>query len=150
MSIKAALCLMTLALGLAVRPVAAHAPRLEPVVGTWLIRQPDAPFPLHLYVFNADHTLQQANPDAGDPRTSDSDGKGAWKRSGSKVRGKWVEIMADRLTHKLTGYGEFTFEVTVAADRLTGTGSFIGYDADGKVTIGPIEAPFTGTRVAAP
>lgn len=49
----------------------------DPVVGTWLVEQPAAPFPLHLYVFNADHTMQQANPDAGNARTSDSDGKGA-------------------------------------------------------------------------
>ena len=139
-----------LTLALAAGSASAHAPAPDPVVGTWLVQQPAAPFPLHLYVFNADHTVQQANPDAGDPHTSDSDGKGAWRRKGSKVSGKWVEIMADRTTHKLSGHGEFTFTVTVAADRLTGAGMFTGYDADGKVVAGPIDAPFTGTRISAP
>lgn len=142
--------LLPLACVFAAGSASAHSPSSDPVVGTWLVEQPAAPFPLHLYVFNADQTMQQANPDAGDPRTSDSDGKGAWRRKDGKVSGKWVEIMADRLTHKLTGRGEFTYEIDVAADNLTGTGTFLGYAADGKVFVGPIAAPFTGTRVTAP
>jgi hypothetical protein len=58
--------------------------------------------------------------------------------------------MADRLTHKLVGRGEFTYEIAVAGDHLTGTGTFLGYDAEGQVVAGPINAPFTGTRVIAP
>ena len=127
------------------RPV---APDL--VVGTWLVEQPAAPFPLHLSVFNADHTMQQANPDAGDPRTSDSDGKGAWRRHGQQVTGKWVEIMADRTTHKLTGRGEFSYQIDVSGDRMAGTGTFYAYDAAGNVVAGPIAAPFTGARIVAP
>ena len=131
-------------------PVSARAPTTDPLVGTWLVEHPTAPFPLHLYVFNADHTTQQANPDAGDPRTSDSDGKGGWARRGTRVVGKWVEIMADRTTHKLTGHGELSFEVSVVGDRLTGTGTFIGYDTAGKVVVGPLPAPFTGAQVTVP
>ena len=127
------------------RPVSADA-----VVGTWLVEQPAAPFPLHLYVFNADHTMQQANPDAGNPRTSDSDGKGASQRRGNRVTGKWVEIMADRTTHKLAGRGEFSYEIEVSGDRLTGSGTFFAFDAAGNVIAGPIAAPFTGSRVTAP
>lgn len=41
-----------------------------PIVGTWLVQDPNAPFPYHLYAFNADGTMQQANPDGGDPRTA--------------------------------------------------------------------------------
>jgi hypothetical protein len=37
----------------------------NPVVGAWLVHDPNAPFPYHMYVFNADGTMQQANPDAG-------------------------------------------------------------------------------------
>ena len=48
------------------------------IVGTWIVRDSAAPFPVHMYVFNADGTMQQANPDAGDAKTSDSDGKGVW------------------------------------------------------------------------
>ena len=46
------------------------------IVGTWFVEDAGAPFHQHMYVFNADGTMQQANPDAGDPTTSDSDGKG--------------------------------------------------------------------------
>ncbi len=49
------------------------------IVGTWFVKASDAPFPYHMFVFNADGTMQQANPDAGDANTSDSDGKGIWK-----------------------------------------------------------------------
>ncbi len=38
----------------------------NPLVGAWLVQDPNAPFPFHMYVFNADGTMQQANPDAGD------------------------------------------------------------------------------------
>ena len=113
------------------RPVSADA-----VVGTWLVEQPAAPFPLHLYVFNADHTMQQANPDAGNPRTSDSDGKGAWQRRGNRVTGKWVEIMADRITHKLAGRGEFSYEIEVSGDRLTGSGTFFCLRRSGQCHCG--------------
>src|SRR5579872_7514210 len=76
------------------------------IVGTWVVRDSAAPFPVHMYVFNADGTMQQANPDAGDPKTSDSDGKGVWISDATGVRGKWVEVTADRATHKFAGRGE--------------------------------------------
>ena len=58
------------------------------VVGAWIVRQAGAPFPMHMYVFSADGTVHQANPDAGNPRTSDSDGKGIWIMRNGKVMGK--------------------------------------------------------------
>ncbi|WP_296675869.1 hypothetical protein [Novosphingobium sp.] len=122
----------------------------DPVSGVWLVEHPTAPFPLHLYVFNADHTMQQANPDAGNPRESDSDGKGIWLRKGNRIVGKWVEIMADRTTHKLTGRGELTFELTVSGNRITGTGSFTQFDAAGLRKGDLIDAPFTGSRITVP
>ena len=135
---------------LSASPIAARKIAADPVVGTWIVEQPAAPFPLHLYVYNADHTMQQANPEAGNPRTSDSDGKGAWRRRGQQVTGKWVEIMADRTTHKLTGRGEFSYQIDVSGDRMKGTGTFYAYDAAGNVVAGPIAAPFTGARIVAP
>jgi len=75
----------------------------NPVVGVWFVNDVDAPFPYHMYVFNSDGTLQQANPDAGDPNSSDSDGKGIWAADGGRIKGKWVEVMADRVTHKFPG-----------------------------------------------
>ena len=44
-----------------------------------------------MYVFNADGTMQQANPDAGDPSTSDSDGKGIWVADGNRIRVAWFD-----------------------------------------------------------
>ncbi|MFM5922942.1 MAG: hypothetical protein ACKOPG_01985 [Novosphingobium sp.] len=122
----------------------------DAIVGVWLVEHPTAPFPLHLYVFNADHTMQQANPDAGNPRSSDSDGKGVWTRRGDRITGKWVEIIADRTTHKLSGRGELTFEIVLSGDHLTGKGTFLLYDPAGARTGDAIDAPFTGTRVKAP
>ena len=150
MTMKLRSLMLPMILVLSASPLGARQIAADPVVGTWLVEQPAAPFPLHLYVFNADHTMQQANPDAGNPRTSDSDGKGAWRRRGQQVTGKWVEIMADRTTHKLTGRGEFSYQIDVSGDRMTGTGTFYAYDAAGNVVAGPIAAPLTGSRIVAP
>lgn len=106
----------------------------NPIVGSWLVTDPNAPFPLHIYVFNADGTMQQANPDAGDPRASDSDGKGIWIATGSHVTGKWVEVIADRATHQLTGRLEVTFDFKVSADGFTGRESIRAYDEHGSLT----------------
>ena len=60
----------------------------DPAVGAWFVKAPDAPFQYHMFVFNADGTMQQANPDAGDANTSDSDGKGVWVKTGNnKIKG---------------------------------------------------------------
>ena len=128
----------------------AAAPAADKVVGVWLVRQEGAPFPMHMYVFNADGTLQQANPDAGNPRVSDSDAKGIWFRRDRKIVGKWVEISADRATHHFIGRGELTFELILTGNRLTGSSTFRGFDANGKPNIGPIMVPFEGSRVTFP
>ena len=121
----------------------------SPIVGTWIVKDEAAPFPYHMYAFNADGTMQQANPDAGDPKTSDSDGKGAWIATVQGVRGKWVEIIADRQTHKFAGFGEVTFELTVKGDRLVGTESFRLNDEGHKLVDGPFPSKLSGTRVTA-
>ena len=118
----------------------------SPVIGTWLVHDIEAPFPMHMYVFNADGTMQQANPDAGDTHGSDSDGKGVWSGTGSHVRGKWVEIMADRATGRFTGRGEYSFETAVSGDRLKGHGTMQLFDANG-VRGRQIQTTFTGERV---
>ena len=56
----------------------------NPIIGAWLVNEDAAPFLYHMYVFNADGTMQQANPDAGDKRSSDSDGKGVWVAGGKR------------------------------------------------------------------
>jgi hypothetical protein len=120
------------------------------VVGVWIVHHDPAPFPYHMYVFNADGTMQQANPDAGNATRSDSDAKGVWAKRSGHIVGKWVEITADRATHRYSGRGELSFDIVVDGDKLEGQGSFVGYDPDGKMVVGPVPAPFTGTRVTLP
>lgn len=103
------------------------------IVGAWLVNDPNAPFPYHMYVFNADGTMQQANPDAGDPRTSDSDGKGMWIADGSHVNGRWVEVLADRVSHQYAGRLEIAFRLAVAGDRFTGTETVSSFDEHGTL-----------------
>jgi len=123
----------------------------NPVVGAWFVKDVDAPFPYHMYVFNADGTLQQANPDAGDPNSSDSDGKGIWITDGERIKGKWVEVIADRATHKFTGRTEISFDIKVTHDTFAGTETARSYNANGIVTDGPTPlANFEGKRVTYP
>ena len=129
-----------------VSPLAA-AEKLPPIVGVWLVKDSAAPFPWHMYVFNADGMMQQANPDSGNPRTSDSDGKGVWKMVDGRVRGKFVEITADRATHKFIGIGEISFDLAVTGDQFEGTGTARFYDADRKPTEGPFATSLSGSRV---
>lgn len=111
-------------------PIGSHSS----IVGAWLVSDPNAPFPLHMYVFNADGTMQQANPDAGDSHASDSDGKGIWIADGDRVKGKWVEVIADRASHRSTGRLEVTIHFTVRGDRFTGTETIASYDEHGNLT----------------
>jgi len=140
-------CLFGLA-GCAALPRTAAA--LAPIVGTWIVKDPVAPFPYHMYVFNADGTMQQANPDAGDPHSSDSDGKGVWAARGGRIVGRWVEITADRTTHKYSGRTEISFEIRADGDALTGTETVKIYDANEKLTELPAGPAFQGTRVTLP
>jgi hypothetical protein len=56
----------------------------NPIVGAWFVKAPGAPFEYHMFLFSADGTMQQANPDAGDANTSDSDGMGVWLTDGDR------------------------------------------------------------------
>jgi hypothetical protein len=123
----------------------------NPVVGAWLVKDPNAPFPYHMYVFNGDGTMQQANPDAGDPHGSDSDGKGIWVADGKRIKGKWVEVIADRATHQFAGRLEISYDITVKGDSYSGSESVRMYDAAGNVTASPdTPAQFQGSRVKFP
>jgi hypothetical protein len=125
--------------------------RTTPIVGAWLVKDSGAPFPFHMYVFNADGTMQQANPDAGDPGTSDSDGKGVWKTENDTIKGKWMEIVADRITHKFAGRTEINFALKVNVDTFSGTENFRSYNADGTLTGASTRpAPLEGKRVTLP
>ncbi|WP_264946579.1 hypothetical protein [Sphingomonas canadensis] len=120
------------------------------IVGTWIVRDSAAPFPVQLYVFSGDGTMEQANPDAGNPRSSDSDGKGVWKAAGERVRGKWVELSADRETRRYTGRGEMSFDLKAEGDRFSGTATIRFYGPDDRPLGDPIATTLSGTRVTPP
>jgi hypothetical protein len=118
-----------------------------PIVGTWFVKTPEAPFQYHMFVFNSDGTMQQANPDAGDPNTSDSNGMGMWVPDGDRIKGKFVEVTADRTTRQFVSRGEISFLIRVNGNVFTGTASAIFYDAKGLRLRGPLSATLEGQRV---
>ena len=124
-----------------------QTPSPSPVVGAWYVRVPGAPFEYQMYLFNADGTMQESNPDAGDARTSDSAGYGAWTSDGDTITAKFVEITADRRTHAFVTRGEVTFDLAVDHDHLTGSAVGRFYDARGKLVFGPVHAGMDGSRV---
>ena len=112
------------------------------------MKAPEAPFPLHMFVFHSDGTVQQSNPDAGDPNTSDSDLMGAWRPNGDGFKGRLVEITADRTTHQFVSRGEISFTVKVSGNAFSGTASAVFYDANGQQVRGPLQARLEGERVS--
>jgi hypothetical protein len=54
-------------------------------VGAWIVKIPDAPVPLHMFVFHSDGTVEQSDPDAGDPNSSDNNLMGAWRADGQRL-----------------------------------------------------------------
>lgn len=117
------------------------------VVGVWFVTFPDAPFKYHMCTFHSDGTMEQANPDAGDAHTSDSDGMGVWVREGGKIRGKFVEVTADRTSRQFVSRGEISFTLDVDGDRFAGQAVGKFYDLDNKLTAGPVSTAMQGTRI---
>ena len=150
-ALPAALCLLAAAIFfLALFDDDSGTPDPDPVVGAWFVNAPDAPFAYHMFTFHADGTMSQANPDAGNPGTSDSDGMGVWKRSAGTIVGKFVEVTADRATHKMATQGEISFQFVVKGDSFTGVAEAHFYDVDGKHVRGPLPTGLSGNRVKVP
>ena len=117
------------------------------IVGAWIVRIPEAPFPLHMFVFHSDGTVEQSNPDAGDPDTSDSNLMGAWLAEGDGFRGKVMEITADRTTHQLVSRGEISFTLKVSGNVFSGKARAVFYDVNGQPVREPLQARLEGERV---
>jgi hypothetical protein len=117
------------------------------IVGAWIVTIPDAPFPLHMFVFHSDGTVEQSNPDAGDPHTSDSNLMGAWRADGDGYRGKVVEITADRASHHFAARGEISFALKVSGNTFGGMASATFFDAGGHRVSGPVQVKMEGERV---
>ena len=124
-----------------------QAASAKKVVGVWIVRFPGAPFKYHVMTFHADGTLQQANPDAGNALTSDSDGMGVWEIRSGKVVGKFVEITADRDTRAFTSRGEISFSFEIISDKFAGTAVANFFDLDEKLVFGPVNTAMDGSRV---
>ena len=121
------------------------------IVGAWRVDAEGAPFVAHLALFHADGTLLIHNPDAGNPRTSDSLGVGVWKVDGehpNTIRGVFEEIMADRDTHQCVQRLRVTFTLT-----LDGANAFRGpAEATSMPRMEPASGPdnqasLIGTRI---
>lgn len=117
------------------------------IVGTWVVSIPDAPFPIHMFVFHGDGTVVQSNPEAGDPKTSDSNLMGVWVRDGDGFKGRLVEVTADRTTHDFVSRGDITFRVTVSGNALHGSALAVFHDAYWHQIGIPIQAKMDGERV---
>jgi hypothetical protein len=144
----AALGIAALCLGApACHPISGGRAAPPPIVGAWIVRIPEAPFPYHMLIFNSDGTVLQSNPDAGDPHTSDSNGLGVWVADGERIKGKFVEITADRTTRQFVSRGEISFRIKVTGNAFGGDASATFYDAAGGRIRGPLAATLEGQRV---
>ncbi len=143
----ATLGIAALASGIAGCRIASVRNGVVPIVGAWIVKMPEAPFPLHMFIFHADGTVQQSNPDAGDANTSDSSALGAWQPDGDGIKGKVVEITADRTTHKFVSRGEISFLIKVGGDEFSGNASATFYDESGTRLRGPLRVSIRGKRV---
>jgi len=97
--------------------------------------------------FHSDGTVVQANPDAGDPNTSDSNAMGLWHQDRGGIKGKLVEITADRTTHQFVSRGEISFSLHVNGNTFSGTASATFFGSDGQRLRGPVGATVEGQRV---
>jgi len=139
--------LMTMVGGRIVHDGGGFSAARDAVVGVWVVEAADAPFPQHDFVFNADGTMQQANPDAGTALLSGSDGMGIWVRDGQTVKGKFVEIVADRSSREFESRGEISFEFAISGDHFRGTASASFFGPDGALVRGPMPTPLKGRRL---
>ena len=120
------------------------------VAGVWVVSAPDAPFARHVFTFHADGTMLQANPEAGNPHTSDSVGMGLWQAFGDRVVGRFVEVTATRATREDAGTGIVAFDVTLDRDgnRFVGRAEATFTAADGRprAPAAPRSTPLEGVR----
>jgi hypothetical protein len=91
--------------------------------------------------------VEQSNPDAGDPDTSDSNLMGAWQADGDRYKGKIVEITADRISHRFSARGEISFTLKVKGNAFEGTASATFFDTSGHPIKGPVQVNMKGERV---
>lgn len=119
----------------------------HPIVGVWTVTAPDAPFARHVFLFHADGTMLQSNPEAGNAATSDSVGMGVWRAAAGAVRGRFAEVSADRATRAPAGDAVVAFTIEVDGDRFTGTADATFRDVHGALRSGPHTTSLEGQRL---
>jgi hypothetical protein len=77
-------------------------------------------------------------------QTSDSNAMGVWLPDGTRIKGKLIEITADRTTHQFVSRGEISFSLKVNGNAFSGTASATFCDPDGRR---PLPATLEGQRV---
>lgn len=139
---------VVLSLNLSPKQAKADVDNADKVYGTWYVNAVGAPFEPHVMAFHTDNTLLIDNPDAGDPHTSDSLGVGPFQKTGANtIKGKFVEVNADRTTHLFANNLVVTFTLTIDGDSFTGPAEANYYDANWNHLDGPFPATLNGTRI---
>lgn len=115
----------------------------RPVTGVWLLVAPDAPFRHHVFTFHGNGTMAQSNPDGGNRNASDSAGMGLWQQDGDVVRGRFVEVHADRESGAPTGATVVEFELIIDGDACHGSARSWSSGVDGP----PPGTVLTGYRM---
>ncbi|GEM_PF-1633815 len=122
------------------------------IVGAWSVLAHGAPFEPHVMLFHGDGTLEIDNPEAGDQKTSDSAGYGAWRvdpHQATRISGQFEEVNADRTTGELASYLIVTFTIAVTGNTFSSTtpAEATYYDASWHKLAGPYPATLSGTRI---
>ncbi len=108
------------------------------IVGTWFVKAPEAPFQYHMFISIQTGPCSKRIRTRENPNTSDSNGMGVWLPDGDRIKGKFVEVTADRTTRQFVSWGEISFSIKVNGDDFNGTASAIFYDAKGLRLRGPL------------
>lgn len=123
----------------------------EKIVGVWYVDAVGAPFQPHIATFHSDKTMAIHNPEAGDPHTSDSMGMGVWETLAADktqiVRGKFVELNADRNTNKYVNKLIVTYKLTIHGNTFTGPAQAIYYNPDETIHSGPFSVTLNGKKL---
>ncbi|HSX16500.1 MAG TPA: hypothetical protein VLH86_00155 [Patescibacteria group bacterium] len=132
------------------KAAAGHEDTSKAIVGAWEVTA-DAPYPPHLFTFNADGTMSttnptnvQENPSAAHGGTNDSVGMGAWKtvkqHGTTYIVGTFEELNAFADNHQPTDTLSVSFKITVTGNVLDGP-------AQAKIGTFTVPSHLHGTRI---
>ena len=127
-------------------PGCSREPEQPAIVGAWYVNIPAAPYPYHLFIFHADGTVIQSNPDSGNAHYSDSNLVGAWSSQKDRFKAKLIETSADRDSHRYVGRTELILSIEVEGNSLRGTGTASSFQV-GRPNGTPLPFDLSGSRI---